>query len=71
MSVAEDGTQVACARAKKGFFSVTETITIHPDGVAKKGLPDNSPEMTAIGDRLKEDIDIEYGEWSLSEFDLN
>ena len=53
-SVTEDGTQVTHAKAKKGFFSITEIITVHSDGVVEKGLPDNSPEMTALGDRLKQ-----------------
>ena len=61
----------ACARAKKGFFSVTETITVQPDGVVRKGLPDDSPEMAALGDRLKNDLEIEYGEWAMPEYDPN
>ncbi|MFV1981469.1 MAG: hypothetical protein ACC655_09980 [Rhodothermia bacterium] len=70
-SIAEDGTQVIYAKAKKGFFSITEIVTVQPNGVARKGLPNDSPEMTALGKRLKEDIELEYGDWAMPDSEMD
>ncbi len=57
--MAEDGVQVVRAKAKK-LFSRTGTVTISPDGVAEKDVPENRPDLAAIAARLKEDLELEY-----------
>ncbi len=56
----EDGVQVVRAKAKKLFISRTGTVTISPDGVAEKDVPENRPDLAAIAARLKEDLELEY-----------
>lgn len=63
LAVAGDGTQLAYAKAQKGFFSVTETVSIRPNGVASKGVSNDSPELVALAERLDDDIEIEYQDW--------
>ena len=58
-AVAHDGIQVVRAKAKK-FFSVTATVTVYPDGRAEKDVPENRPDLAAIEERLKQDLEIEY-----------
>ena len=57
--MAEDGVQVLRAQAKK-LFTKTATVTIFPDGVAEKDVPEDRPDLAAIAARLKEDLELEY-----------
>ncbi len=57
--MADDGVQVVRAKAKK-LFSKTATVSISPDGVAKKDVPEDRPDLVAIAARLKEDLELEY-----------
>ncbi len=59
-AISDDGLQIVYARSKKGFFSVTTTATIYPDGRAIKGLPKDRPDLKKIEKRLKQPIKIEY-----------
>jgi len=65
ISISEDGLQLTRARAKKGWFSVTETISIQPDGRAQKGLSEKTDELVAMEIRLKREIKISYHDWPL------
>ena len=58
MAFAADGTQVARGRGKKGFIDMTQTVTVHPDGRAQKGLPPGRPDLVALEQRLKRPIDL-------------
>ena len=65
LSFAEDGLQVTRAKAKKGPFSVTETLTLQLDGRANKGIPEDRPDLQALENRLKQKIKIKYHDWTL------
>jgi hypothetical protein len=53
MAFAQDGTQVARGRGKKGLIDATHTVTVRPDGRAQKGLPPNRPDLAELERRLK------------------
>jgi len=57
-AVAEDQTQVNWSEVKK-LFSFTALTTITPDGVAKRGIPDDRKDLQALADRLETEIEIE------------
>ncbi len=59
LGLASDGLLVVRAQAKK-IFSKTVTVTIHPDGVVEKDVPEGRPDLERIEARLKEDLEIEY-----------
>ena len=59
-AVSDDGLLVTHSRAKKGFFSVTQTTTTYPDGTIEKDVPDDRPDLQAIADRLKQNLKIDY-----------
>ncbi|OGG52758.1 MAG: hypothetical protein A3F84_10025 [Candidatus Handelsmanbacteria bacterium RIFCSPLOWO2_12_FULL_64_10] len=60
IAVSPDGLQVLRGRAEKGFFDVTTTATIYPDGHGIKDLPDGRVDLLAIEARLKREIEVEY-----------
>lgn len=59
-AVSADGLLVTHSRAKKGFAGVTQTTTTYPDGTIDKDVPDDRPDLEAIADRLKQDLEIDY-----------
>lgn len=67
MAFAHDGLQVIRAKAKKGPFSITETLTLQLDGRGTKGVPEGRPDLEALEDRLKQRINIKYYDWTLPE----
>lgn len=58
-AISGDGLLVIRARSKK-VLSVSATVTVQPDGKAKKGVPDDRPDLEAIEERLKQDLEIDY-----------
>jgi hypothetical protein len=42
------------------MFSKTATVTVQPDGVAEKGVPDDRADLAAMEERLKLDLEIKY-----------
>jgi hypothetical protein len=60
MAVSPDGLQITWARARKGFFEVSSTVTVQPDGRAEKGLPPGRPDLEALAARLKEPLRIRF-----------
>lgn len=63
IAITDDGLQIGRARVKKLLFTVTETVTVFPDGQAVKGLPEDRPDLLAVEERLKEELDFEYRDW--------
>jgi hypothetical protein len=59
-AVSDDGLLVTHSRAKKGFAGVTQTTTTYSDGTIEKDVPEDRPDLEAISDRLKEDLEIDY-----------
>lgn len=51
---AADGLQISRTTANKGFITLTQTITIYPDGRVLTGLPPGRPDLEAIERRLAE-----------------
>ena len=60
LAISKDGLQILRGKARKSFVKMSRTVTIHPDGRAEKGLPDDRMDLRAIESRLKETIEIEY-----------
>lgn len=58
--VTADGLQIVRAKSKKGFFSVNSTVTVHPNGVAVKGIPNNRPDLQIFERLLKQKLIIAY-----------
>jgi hypothetical protein len=59
MAIAPDGTQVSRGRARKAFFEVATTLTVHPDGRSEKGVPPD-PRLRALEQRLSVPLEIRY-----------
>jgi len=60
--LAADGVQVVRAQAKK-MFSKTATVTIFADGTAQKDVPEDRPDLAAMEEHLKADLEIEYRDY--------
>jgi len=58
-ATAPNGVLVSRGRAKKGFFDVSTTLTVQPDGRAEKGTP-GDPALRAIEQRLMQPLQIQY-----------
>jgi len=59
-AVSSDGVVVARAKAHKAFITVTETVTVMPDGKADRGLPEDRPDLEELEDRLRQDLGLHY-----------
>lgn len=59
MAVAPSGVQVSRGRARKGFFEVATTLTVHPDGRSEKGVPADAA-LRSIEARLARPLAIRY-----------
>jgi hypothetical protein len=57
--VAEDQTQVTFTRVRK-LFSVGSLATVTSDGRARKGLPEDRPELERFEAVLEQDLDVTY-----------
>jgi hypothetical protein len=60
IAITPDGLQITRARAKKGFFGVSATVTVQANGVTKKGLPQDRPDLQAFETLLKRPLKIKY-----------
>ena len=60
MIVTKDGLQISRARAEKGLFRVTSTVTVWPDGRTEKDLPEQRPDLAAVEARLKQPLALRY-----------
>jgi hypothetical protein len=60
MAVAGDGVAVARAHSAKGFLSVSTTVTVHPDGRTEKDVPPGRPDLAALEQRLKQELELEF-----------
>jgi hypothetical protein len=64
--VADDGMQVSRTTARK-LFTITQTVTIFPDGTVLPGLPENRPDLERLEARLTElDFQFIYAPFDLS-----
>lgn len=60
MLISPDGLQISRARAEKGPFNVTQTVTVYPDGHMEKDLPPNRPDLVLFENRLKLPLKIRF-----------
>lgn len=60
MLISRDGLQVSRAVARKWAMSVTQTVTVHPDGRMEKDVPRDRPDLRALAARLEEPLRIRY-----------
>jgi len=58
-AVSADGIQVSRTKARK-LISVTQTVTIYPDGSVLKGLPSDRPDLADLEKTLKRRMAIIY-----------
>jgi hypothetical protein len=59
-SISTDGLQVLRSKATKLMISKTVTATIKPDGRGQNGVPEGRADMSAIEDRLKQPLELDY-----------
>ena len=64
IAVAKDGIQVSRTRAEKAFMKVMTTVTIHPDGIIEKDVPDGRADLLELERRIKQPMEIDYVELS-------
>ncbi len=60
MLISRDGLQISRALVRKWAMSVTQTVTIHPDGRMEKDFPRDRPDLAALAARLGEPLQIRY-----------
>lgn len=60
-AVSKDGLQVLYTTVRKGFITLTPTVTVYPDGVIEKDVPSERDDLSAIETRLMRPFGIEYG----------
>ena len=60
ITITPDGLQINRVQVARGSFSVEETVTVKPDGVSQKGLPEDLPDLLTVETRLKRALKIRY-----------
>jgi hypothetical protein len=55
-----DGLQVVRGRGRKLFLTRIGTVTVWPDGHARKGIPEGRPDLRVLAKRLKEPLEIRF-----------
>ncbi len=63
ITMANEGIQVSRTRAEKAFMKVMTTVTIYPNGIIEKGVPDGRADLLELEERLKQPMDIDYVEF--------
>ena len=61
-ALATDGTQVARVSVRKGPGSITQTVTVRPDGVVEKGIPGGRADLRALEQRLSRKLKLRYAQ---------
>ena len=64
MAISEDGIQVSRTTAEKAFMGVTTTVTVHPDGIMEKDVPDGRSDLLELERLIKQPLEIDYVEFS-------
>ena len=65
MAISEDGIQVSRTTAEKAFMGVTTTVTVYPDGIMEKDVPEGTERICwNWRRRLKQPMEIDYVEFS-------
>lgn len=57
---ADSGVQVARVTAKKGPFSVTQTVTVLRTGIGEKGTPDGRPDLRTLARSLERKVSLRF-----------
>ena len=64
MAISEDGIQVSRTTAEKALMGVTTTVTVYPDGIMEKDVPDDRADLLELEKRIKQPLEIDYVEFS-------
>ena len=64
MAISEDGIQVSRTTAEKAFMGVTTTVTVYPDGIMEKDVPDDRADLLELERLIKQPLEIDYVEFS-------
>jgi hypothetical protein len=60
MLISREGLQISRAWAGKWAFSLTQTVTVYPDGRMEKDIPKDRPDLSALSTRLEAPLRIRY-----------
>ncbi len=60
IAVAQDGIHVSRTRAEKVLMKVMTTVTIYPNGIIEKGVPDGRSDLLELERLLEQPLDIDY-----------
>ncbi len=63
IAIAKDGIHVSRTRAEKAFMKVMTTVTIYPNGILEKGVPEGRPDLLELERLLEQPMVIEYVEF--------
>lgn len=63
IAIAKDGIHVSRTRAEKAFMKVMTTVTIYPNGIIEKGVPDGRPDLLELERLLEQPMEIDYVEF--------
>ena len=63
IAIAKDGIHVSRTRAEKAFMKVMTTVTIYPNGIIEKGVPDGRPDLLELERVLEQPMEIDYVEF--------
>jgi hypothetical protein len=59
LAFSSDGVQISRTTAKK-MITITQTVTVLPNGQAEKGVPKDRTDLRQIADRLDQPLEVEY-----------
>ena len=63
IAIAKDGIHVSRTRAEKAFMKVMTTVTIYPNGIIEKGVPDGRSDLLELERLLEQPMEIDYVEF--------
>jgi hypothetical protein len=59
-TLSRDGLHIVRGRGRKAFLTRVGTVTVWPDGHARKGIPEGRADLRALVRRLKEPLEIRF-----------
>jgi hypothetical protein len=62
-ALSSDGLQIVRGSGRKLLVTRSSTLTIWPDGKAKKGIPEARPDLEKIEERLKQPLEVGFVPW--------
>jgi hypothetical protein len=59
LAISADAIQVARTTAQK-VLTITQTVTVHPDGQVEPDVPSDRPDLRRIAERLEQPLEVDY-----------